>query len=332
MRASRGTVLAAALLAVLPASSGAQGIEESLRSLGAENARLYGHPVVSGMGAALNSGFWHTARVHRPLGFDFGVRAMGAWIPRSADTFVPVLPASVEFSGQTYADPYGPAPGVPLASPTALGDGEGIVLQPRGAFRDALLEAGENPRGYEIALPRGFDFPAMPMAVAQLGLGVGYGTEAIVRFLPDIHLHDDVGSVGLFGFGVKHSVDRWLPGPSPFHLAISAGWQRLTVGEYLEARARQVSLVASRDVAFLTVYAAGMLEATTVDVEYTVEGTAGIPGLPAEGETVAFSDEADNSARFTLGTTFNFFALRLNADYSFSEYDVLTVHLLVSWR
>ncbi|MFQ5889810.1 MAG: DUF6588 family protein [Gemmatimonadota bacterium] len=321
-----------AALVGLPDSAGAQTIEESLRRLGTENAILYAHPVVSGVGAALNSGFYHTARAHSPLGFDFGIRAMGAFVPAADRAFVPILPASLEYRGITYADPYGSPPGVPLESPTALGEGTGIVLMPQGGYRQALLAAGENPDDFNIQFPEGFDFPAVPMAVAQLGLGVGFGTDAMVRFIPSVQLSQDVGSVSLFGVGLKHQIDRWFPGPSPVNLSASFGWQRLEVGSYLEARAKHASLIASRDVAFLTLYAGGTLEDTDVDIEYTVSNAAGIPGVPADGEVIAFTDDSDNSARFTVGSTFNLLLLRLNVDYSFSDYNVLNVNLLVSYR
>jgi len=317
---------------LLPSRAGAQGIESSLQQIGVDNARLYSHPLTSGLGGALNSGFYHTAKVHRTGGFDFGVRAMGAFIPDVADTFVPILPGSVSFGNQTFQDPYRPVGGGALVSPTVLGKGGGLRLEPQGAFAQALTAAGENPGAFDLVLPQGFDFPAVPLAVAQVNVGLALGTEALVRFIPTVRVGNDIGAISLFGFGVKHSIDQWIPGPTPLNLALQFGYQTLHAGSYLDARAVQGSLIASRDLGLLTLYGAGGLEKTTVDVSYTVRNPAGLPGLPADGQTLSFSDEADGHSRLTVGSTLNLILLNLNVNYSFAHYSVLSADVLFSFR
>lgn len=101
-------VLFALLIAVLglPSRASAQGLEDRLEQLGSENARLFLHPVAAGLGAGLNSGFFHTAGVHEPLGFDVSVRAMGSPVPADDERFRPLLPATVEDGGRAFDDPY----------------------------------------------------------------------------------------------------------------------------------------------------------------------------------------------------------------------------------
>ncbi|MFQ5747369.1 MAG: DUF6588 family protein [Gemmatimonadota bacterium] len=334
-RGAAPTALVAAALtlgSLIARPARAQDIAGSLETLGVENAKLYVGPVTNGLAAAMNSGLFHTARVHAPLGFDIGVRAIGAVVPNADDTFVPVLPASVDFMGVTYTSPYGPAGGSALLSPTAVGKGPGLVLQPQGSFRQAIVTAGQSPSSFDIALPEGFDFPLVPYGAIQGSLGLILGTEATVRFIPSIEISQDVGSVEMFGFGLKHSIDQWFPVPSPINIAVAYAHQELDVGTYLDASADEFSLIVSKDFPVLTLYAAGTIEDASLDVTYTVANTAGIPGVPANGTRIAFTADSPNNGRLTLGFTLNLGLLKLNGDYAVADQNVASAGLFIGLR
>lgn len=321
---SAGLLLAAVFaLAAAAAPARAQDIEERVRALAEDNARLYSHPVSSGLAAGLSSGWFSSARPMDVLGIELSIRATGSLVPDEAAGFQPVLPESQTFTvdGQTrtFDQPYGSAEGV--VTPTAAGDGTGVVVGPEGEFRQFLVSNGENPDDYNIVFPDGFDIPATPLAALQGSVGLPVGTEATLRLIPSIELHSDVGSVSSFGFGLKHSVSQWFPGEFPLDVAVEGGIQSFDVGDYISASSTHFSLLASRDVGLVTLYGSGGVESSDVDVNYTYEPEN--PDLPGAGTQVEFSDEGDNSSRLTLGFNLDLLFLRLNAGYTISDYDVL---------
>lgn len=323
-RAGPGALLALLMtMGAAAPSASAQNVDEAIRQLGAENGALYAHPVASGLGASMNSAWLHTARVRGPLEFYVGVRAMGALVPSSDEQFEPVLPASVtvEALGETYANPYGTGEG--LVTPTAAGDGPGILVEPQGQLRQDLLGAGMDPQDFALTFPDGFNLPAVPLAMGQAMVGLPLGTELMVRFIPSITVSDDVGDVEAFGVGGKHSVTQWIPVPVPVEVAVTGGWQTFDVGTYLSAESRTVGLAASRKLGPVELYGSGAWEESEVDITYTVEN----PNLPEQGTEVGFSDEGDNTSRFTVGASLELAIFKLTADYTASEYDVVTASL-----
>lgn len=328
VRARHLVAVAAALLALAPggavlaqaSSSGGPsgGVAGSLELLAAENARRYLHPVTEGLGAALNSRWFRTARVHRPLEFDAGFVAMGSLVPASADAFAPILPDSIPYGGQVYRQPYGSGAG--LSTPTAVGVGQGIRVEPQGDYRDALLAAGRDPASSSLAFPKGYDVPAVPMGLLQLRVGLPLASEVTVRGMPSVQFDTDLGHVKAFGVGLKHEFSHWMPASFPLDLAVEGGIQTVDVGDYVSATARNVALVASRQLSVLTLFAAGGLENADVTLRYTVRNQ----NLPENQTTLVVRDRGDRSARLTGGFSLDLFIVQLTAAYSTAAYDVVS--------
>lgn len=316
-------------LAAAPASRlAAQDISESLSSLNEENGKLYIGPLSTGLAAALNSGFYHTADVHDVWGFDVGFRVMGSFVPDDLDTFIPVLPDSVVVDGSVFYDPYGPAGGSELLSPTVTGIGDGVSLSPQGEFRDSLLALGEDPADYVIRFPQGFDIPIAPYAAIQGALGIPLGTEVVFRFIPSFTPSDDVGSISMVGGAIKHSLDQWIwDAAPPLNLAVAFGFQHFKVGDYLDANSTQFSLIASKKLAVVTLYGAGTLENANLDISYEFEPDISAD-VPVELQRVEFRQETPNDATFKLGATLALGPVGLNAEYTVAARDVLTASLI----
>lgn len=322
-------VLLAASLLVPPMSAGAQTVDgesvtERLTELADQNARKYLHPVASGLGAGLNSGFFEAAGGDDGVHFRVGLQASGSLIPAAEDTFTPDLPETFTYQGQTYTDPYGDEAGV--ITPTASGEGSGVVLEPQGDLRTAIQDAGEDPRSYSVQFPDGFDIPAVPLVLGEASLQLPTGTGAMVRFLPGIDLTSEVGSISSLGFGVRQSVTTFLRDP-PVDGAVAAGYQSLSLGDVVDARGTSLDVVLSKDLDVITVFASGGYEDTSVDVEYTLSNPTDVPGQTGDGTTVSFEDDGENSSRFTGGVQVNLFAVRLSVSYTSSAYDVLQARL-----
>lgn len=326
---SAGAALAvAALLLATPAAVRGQSVEDQIRLLASENAQLYTGPVVTGIGAGMNSGWFHTASPKGLFHVDVGIKVMGALVPESDDSFQPVLPdqisADVDGDGtdETFQDPYGTGAG--LSTPTAVGPGAGITVQPQGTYEQALIAAGENPADFALPFPKGFDIPAVPMAVLQANVGLVLGTDVSVRYIPAIEVNSDVGTVEAFGLGGKHSISQWFPGSFPVDVAVAGGYQTFDVGDYLSAETRQASVIVSKDLAVLTVFGAAGLEKSEIDVTYDVQNAGDLPALPSNNTTVSFTQDSGTSERFTAGFNLDLLFLQLNASYSASDYDVVT--------
>ena len=332
----RACVLATALLVTAPHAARAQdrSVLDALQALAEENASLYVEPLTVGLGIGLNTGFNATAATHEVLGFDIGVRVVGALVPDELDFFQAIPPSSFTFNGTTYQDPYAPAGGS-LTTPTVTGPGEGRLgtgeandLEPQGDFRQDLILAGENPDDYNIPFPEGFDLPGVPFAVIQGSLGIPLGTDLTVRFIPAVEVHEDVGDVEAFGFGIRHSVSQWFPTPLPVDLAVSLGWQDLSVGEYLDASGTNYGAVVSKDFGVIALYGAGYVSTADVDVTYTFEGTQGIPP-----QTIRLTQDLDTQTRFAVGLNLDLLVLDLSAEYALGgEMDSLSGQVGFSFR
>jgi hypothetical protein len=326
----RWTVVCGLAFAAIAVSSGrlaAQDISESLSSLNEENGKLYIGPLSTGLAAALNSGFYHTAQVHDVLGFDAGFRVMGSFVPEDLDTFMPVLPDSVTVEGRVFNDPYGAAGGSLLSSPTVTGKGEGVLLTPQGEFRDSLLALGENPADYNIRFPKGFDIPIAPYAAIQGALGIPLGTELVLRFIPSFTPSDDVGSISMIGGAIKHSLDQWIWDEAPLNLALAFGFQHFKVGDYLNANSTQFSLIASKKLSVVTLYGAGTLENANLDISYEFEPDI-IADVPVELQKIEFTQETPNDVTLKLGATLSLGPVGLNAEYTVASRDVFTAALI----
>ncbi len=318
-----------ALLLTLPATASAQtadgeSVSDRLTELTDTNSRLYLHPISSGLGAGLNSGFFQTADSGDGIHVSVGVQVSGSLIPRDGDTFQPELPGSVTIQGRTFSDPYGS--GDTIITPTAAGEGQGRLLEPSGEAEAALQDIGEDPADYAIRFPDGFDIPAVPIVLGEATLELPTGTGVMVRLLPEVNVSDEVGPISSYGLGVRQSVTAFLDRP-PVDVAVAAGHQELTLGDVVDASGTSVDLTVSKDLDLITVFASGGFEDTDVDVEYTLENAVDVPGQSTGSRTVAFQDDGENSSRFTGGVHMNLFVARLSISYTTSSYDVLQARL-----
>ena len=64
-----------------------QSLEERIQTMAAKNAEFYVNPLATAFGSGMNSGWFHSAKPHKLLGFDFGARAMAVTFPDEQKTF-----------------------------------------------------------------------------------------------------------------------------------------------------------------------------------------------------------------------------------------------------
>jgi len=254
-----------------------------LQELAEGNAKGYMQPFATALGTAINSGLYHTAKIHRIPGFDFGLRAMVVDVPTEGLTYIS-KPLDTESS-------------------TVFGEKTSATS----------------------SLPGGLDKTRVPFVVAQVTIGLFMGTEINIRFLPEIEISDDIGTIDLTGFGLSHSIDQYMPVPLPLLPKLSVGYMRqeFNVGDILTSTHTAFNIRLSKSVPLLTVYLGAQIESTDMDLTYTENITK---------TEVNVSLKGDNSFRYTGGLRLSIFPLiGINADYSAGEYNAVNIGLTFSF-
>lgn len=159
----------------------------------------YLSPYTDILGSNLNAGWFNTARTHKIGGLDITAMIGVAFAPTDALQYdlSTVLGLSEPFLDPTYAPT---ALGTMIDRPEIVNTSD--VLNDQDILETRQLISYTHPDGY------GRDFVAMPMA--QISLGLLFGTDITARYVPSI----DIGlgaETGLWGIGGKHSISQWIP-------------------------------------------------------------------------------------------------------------------------
>ncbi|HOU95647.1 MAG TPA: hypothetical protein PLN06_03370 [Bacteroidales bacterium] len=168
--------------------------------------KAYISPWANAFGAGLNGGWYNTAKPHKLGGFDITTSINIGVVPKSAGTFnvSDLNLKTLQGSG---------------TSPTISGpDIEGPKLT-------------KTENGIELAsfsLPPGTGWRYIPAPTLQAGIGLPFGTEIKVRFIPKINMKEN-GSLGLWGVGIMHSIIQYLPGSKllPLDVSLFGGYTKL---------------------------------------------------------------------------------------------------------
>lgn len=274
-------------------SVGQTDLEEAVKQLTSSNVRGYLQPFVDGFGANLNSGLVRSARIDEGgLSIKFEILGMGTLIGDAEKSYAAVPPAPFE---QT-----------PVRTATIFG-GLGTVVN--------------GPGGVQYQFQNGqISADIMGLVTPQLTVGTLFGTQATVRYVP-LPATNDLPSVTLLGYGLRHSISRYIPN-SPIDLSVGMFRQDLTVGGIFEADALSYGLQASKSVAMLTVYTGIQYESSTMNVDYLYTGYGATPAT-----RITMDMEGENRIRGTAGLGLSLAVLNLNADISFGKVTALSASL-----
>ena len=277
----------------------------------------YSSPLGYSLGAALNNGWYNTAKPHKLGGFDVTITANIVMIPEESNSFNISESNGNSFSGGE--------------TPTILGDGDGSQVTYLGASED---------------MPPGLNIPIIPLPMLQAGVGLIKGTELDFRYVPELDI-GSAGKVGLFGVGLKHDILQWLPivDKIPIDLSIQAGYTKLSSEieliapnpaipspqANLDVSATTVNLILSKKLLMFTPYLG--LGYNSTKTTFNVEGNYNIAGLPINiTELTNIDFESNNNFRANIGFRFNIAVLALQANYTFSEYPTATIGAGISLR
>jgi len=313
-----GVLLFASAPAAAQTVGDADDLSQALRGLGQEYADNYTQPLTDALGAGLHAGLFRTAEVGGggivpAIDLYLGVSAMGINTNESAESFRLSNEEIQTDAGRTLLVEY---PNTDL--PTAFGENE----SPGSA---TLIDEQTGAQVGEVDLPPSLiDLSLAPLAVPQLGIGTAFGTDALVRYLPETSL-SEFGSVSFLGLALRHDVDQYLP-PVPVDIAVQGSWQSLDLSgteqdDIVEATGWAVNAQVSRSVALLTFYGGVQYETFDVDVEYILED-------PTGGQTtLALDQSASNNVRGLAGISLTLGIVRVNVDYALSNNDTISAGL-----
>jgi hypothetical protein len=324
MKLARTIIKAAGLIVMASGLAVAQqnDLTAQLSKMLDANAKGYLEPLASGLGAGLNSGFYHSADLHSILGFDIGVKVGMAMIKDENKTFNFVLPATIKVGAATFVG--GTDYDMNVAdAPTFAG----------GAGKDVKVKSGRSLAGTTIfTTPQGYDYSQLPLFAPQAAIGLPFGIEVIGRFLPSTNL-GNAGKVNFVGFGLRHDIDQYIPF-CPVDIAIHFMTQKVTVNDKSDKKVMSLSGTAfgaevSKSLILFTVYGGFQFESSSLSLEkynYTDPTT----GLTAQVN--GFSIDGANKTRFLAGIRLLLAVINIHADYSFSKYPVATAGVGITFR
>ena len=331
-----------------------EDIAQFLNAGGKDAGKLieaYIDPAVRSLSYGMTGGWYNTAATHKSFGIDFGVSINLAIIPSSENYFNPdKLNLEVtEFQGNQ------DNPG--RGAPTFFGPKDRTLYS---ATYDPGDGSGE--RTIEFQGPEGLDikedlkFSAIPVPIAQLGIGIIKNTDLKLRFIPKT----DAGqsSLSMFGIGVQHDIKQHIRGIKllPFDLSVLVAYNSLkgetdlryqNTGDSDDYRPSSTDgmaeykfnswvyqILVSKRLAVVTFYGGigySMIN-TTVDVNgtYTIRDDSPTPDF--EAKDPVSMDIKNKSLRLTAGMRLKLGPIYLVGDYTLQKYKMINVGIGFSIR
>ena len=209
-------------------------LQEHIESIVGDNVVNYMQPFATALGTAVNTGLYHTAKIHGLPGFDIGIRAIFIPIPDEAETYF-----------------------------AKLTDKDSVEV-------NTVFGPEESLSGF----PAGLNISGIPFGVLHFSFGLPMGTELNLRYLPSFETNDDIPKIELLGFGVSHSLNQYFPLPIPLLPQLSVGfmYQTFKVGDLIESTHQAFNIRLSKSVPLLTVHVGAQFESSDMDITFKAGG------------------------------------------------------------
>ena len=165
----------------------------------------YLSPLMKGAIYSSNGGWFNTAKVHRKFGFDLSLKLNLSFVPKSDQFFSINNLDYVTSSAENL--------------PTIIGESrvEEIILTiPTDGIVPELTTTVSAPKGIKNKFPLG----GVAAPILQLGIGLPFNTEAVIRYSPEYHRQGI--DMTLKGIGFKHDLMQYFNPFTRFPLKISA--------------------------------------------------------------------------------------------------------------
>lgn len=301
-------------------------------SLADANYLLKGYtaPVLKAFGCGLNQGWYNTAKPHKIGGVDLTVTVNAVYFP-SADRFYQVDNSKLQT--------------ISLVTPT---NGQVPTLlgpeNPTPTYKNNTTQSTfTGPGG--IDPKANYKINALPVPMAQLGIGLPKGFDLKLRYLPTLDLGDN-GKMNMFGIGVMHDVKQYIPGIKnlPFDLSGFVGYTKMKLEAGLdntkpdqraifETNATTIQGLISKKIAVLTVYAG--IGYNIAKTSLALKGTYTFDNSPLPPTTLKDPVDLSVSAtgpRVTGGLRLKLAVITFHADYTIQTYKTLSVGFGINVR
>jgi hypothetical protein len=325
--------------------------------------KAYVAPWANAFGAALNGGWYNTAKPHKFGGFDITGNISVGMVPTSAETF---NMSKLGLSSNI-------VPPTPSVTPTIAGSSSDNFARPTITYKESITGVTLG----SFKMPPGTSWRLIPAPILQVGIGLPLGSEVKVRYLPKVNIED--GDLSLWGVGLMHSIMQYVPGHkliSVLDVSLFGGFNKLEgnvplkmqpdnnvapsnySATYLATKpfdsqklnitiqALNVSAIVSANLRIITFYGGiGYAKNSTV---ISIKGnfpkptfvTTPLPGRVEYNDGSSFSGSAIKNLeikdfsglRANLGFRLKFGVFTMHADYTRALYNVVSAGLGLSFR
>jgi hypothetical protein len=325
------------ITALMHSFAAGQDLLDELQRVGVKNIRNYVSPFFDDFSADLNSAFYHSANLHSVLGFDVGVKVGCAITTDAQRKYDFVTPDYIDFSGgkllagRDYDDKV-------AGAPTAVGDQKNkfyVRVKSTSPYYAAYLAANHNS-DIIFQIPNGFDLGAVPMIMPQAAVGLPFGLEVILRFIPTVSA-TDAGKFNYMGFGLRYDIDKLLSKSPPVSIAVHFMTQKMNYKskadeDIFSATGMAFGAEVSKRLLMFTIYGGLQIEKATftlakIDSKLTLPDGTVLP-LPIPEQTF----EGSNTSRATVGFRVLLAMVNVHAEYSIAKIPVLAAGIGVSLR
>lgn len=294
----------------------------------------YINPAMKGLIYGMNSGWYHTAKVHKTFGFDIAIGLNASMIPEKDEMFSLAGLTSINQNtgkGITAATVAGSENTTPLTT---------VELTENGITYNSTFNA---PGGVKESLP----ISAIPAPAVQLSLGLPAKFEVSLRLVPKVGSDDVKGN--LLGVGLKKEITSWF-GPiekTPLHVSLLAAYTTMTV-DYDIQSSGDISVqdgLAQFKLNSYTVQAIASLNFPIINFYGGIGYGSGSSTLKMLGDyTLSYgalsrkiTDPIDSkfdagSFRTTLGTRLSLGFFKIFGSYTLQEYHTINAGITISIR
>ena len=284
-----------------------------------------------------NGGWYNTAKVHKKLGVDLSLRIN--------TSFVPTADRSFTISDLEYIST--DAESLPTIAGESRQEDLMITIPADGIYPE-ISTIIKSPKGIKSKLPLG----AIPAPVLQLGVGIPFDTEVVIRYSPEYHRNGV--DMSLKGLGIKHNLLQYF-GPIdkiPLNVSAFASFSNMDIDYDVQSFS---SLNGSGQVAQFSLNNYNLLLLASIDLlvvdfytsfgysggnssfkllgEYNLEydSDSGFPITKYLKDPIDMSFNA-SGYKTTIGAKFKFLVFSAFADFTFQEYNTLSAGISVNFR
>ncbi|MDG1823075.1 MAG: hypothetical protein P8H25_06870 [Flavobacteriaceae bacterium] len=290
-------------------------------------ADAYTAPLGQSLTHSLSNGWLTTAKTHKKLGVDFTI---GLVYPRVPDAAKKIDIEGLGLTSLTSDKPtassiFGPSQSTDFTY-TLPGTGIDETVTMPGGIEDDLIS-------------NSFITP-----YAQLGVGLFFDTDLIVRYVPNIE--NSGVEFSMYGFGLKHNLMQYF-GPLdklPLNVSALASYSKLSSSYELSSAnpdqkvtydvgAFLTQLTASIDLPIVSVMAGFGYSKGTANMDMLGNYTVGF----VDNTNISLNDPISIEQTYTgthgvVGIRFSFFVLKTFVQYTIQEYNTLNFGVSFSFR